>query len=431
MRLKTVLLTAVLPLSALAGDSPQAADRARQLIGQLQAGQFDQAHRYFSPQMAQAISPTALSQVWLQLGQALGPLQSTDPAQTQLRDGVQVVTQLLTLERGKVRATTAIDAQGRVAGFHLAPVAEAAPAPAADAPFVEHALQIDNGPGPLSATLSLPKGNGPFPAVVLVHGSGPQDRDQTIGPNKPFADIAHGLAAQGVAVLRYDKRSQARPQDLADGASLALETTDDAIAAVGLLKGQTGIDPESVFVLGHSQGGMVASRVAKASGAAGAILFAAPARPILDLLREQNRYLLAQSPQIPTEVATAHMAQLDAAIAAVRKDPAAQLPALPGLTGLTGAYWQEVEAVDVVGETAASGLPTLLLHGGRDFQVVEADWQQLNAGLQGDRYRFHHYPALNHLGIAGQGPSTLAEYQQPGKVAPQLINDVAIWIKQQ
>ena len=428
MRLKSMLLTAVLPLSALAGDSPQAADRARQLIGQLQAGQFDQAHRHFSPQMAQAISPTALSQVWLQLGQALGPLQSTDPAQTQLRDGVQVVTQLLTLERGKVRATTAIDAQGRVAGFHLAPVAEAAPAPAADAPFVEHALLIDNGPGPLGATLSLPKGNGPFPAVVLVHGSGPQDRDQTIGPNKPFADIAHGLAAQGVAVLRYDKRSQARPQDFADGASLALETTDDAIAAVALLKVQPGIDPARVFVLGHSQGGMVASRVAKASGAAGAILFAAPARPILDLLREQNRYLLAQSPEIPAEVATAHMAQLDAAIAAVRKDPGAQLPALPGLTG---AYWQEVEAVDVVGETAASGLPTLLLHGGRDFQVVQADWDRLTAGLRGDDFTFHHYPALNHLGIAGQGPSTLAEYQLPGKVAPQLINDVAIWIKQQ
>ena len=425
MRMKSLVLATLLPLSTLAVAAIAPADQASLLIAQLRAGQFDQAHQRFDAQMAQAVPLPALAQVWQQLESAFGPLQSLGDAEVKDLNGAQIVILPLRFERGSVRATTAVDADGKISGFHLAPVADAAPAPAADAAFSEKPLQIDAGPGPLGATLSLPKGEGPFPAVVLIHGSGPQDRDETIGPNKPFADIAQGLATQGIAVLRYDKRTQARPQDFADTVNLARETTDDAIAAATLLKQQQGIDAKRVYVLGHSQGGMVASRVATASQAAGAILLAAPARPILDLLREQNVYLLSQSPEIPAEAAKAHMEQLDAAIAALRSDPAATLPGLPGLTG---AYWQEVEAVDVVGDTRDANLPTLLLQGGRDFQVVDADWQLLKRGLRGARFTFHHYPTLNHLGIAGQGPSSLAEYQTPGKVSEQLIGDIASWI---
>lgn len=426
MRIRTVLLSALLPLSALAaGEPPAAAGQATALITQLRDGHFGQAHARFTPEMARAVPVPALSGVWQQMVQGLGPLQAIGEAEVSERGGARIVTQLLRLERGQVRATTALTADGRIAGFHLAPVAEAAAPPPADAPYTEQALEIASGPGPLGATLSLPKGDGPFPAVVLVHGSGPQDRDETIGPNKPFADIAHGLATRGIAVLRYDKRSQARPQDFRDQVSLALETTDDAIAAVALLKQHEGIDPARVFVLGHSQGGMLAGRIARAGGAAGAILFAAPARPILELLREQNVHLLAQSHDLPAEAGRAHLERLDAAIAAVRRDPAASLPGLPGLTG---AYWQEVEAVDVVAETRDSGLPVLLLQGGRDFQVTRADWDLLKAGLQGERYTFRHHPALNHLGIAGEGPSTLAEYQKPGKVDDALVADIASWI---
>lgn len=409
--------------SALASPPQQA---ARQLIEQLQAGQFQQAEAGFSAAMAKAVPAAALEQVWQSLGQQLGPLQQVGQATlTPIDAGHDRISQRLQFARGGILATTVVDAQGKIAGFQLTPAAAATAAVPSDAAFSETTLQLAAGPGPLGATLSLPKGPGPFPAVVLVHGSGPQDRDETVGPNKPFADLAHGLATAGIAVLRYDKRSQARPQDFAHGASLALETTDDAVAAVALLKQQPGIDAGKVHVLGHSQGAMLASRIASASNAAGVIMLASPARPILDLLREQNVYLLAHSPGVDPAAAQAHLQQLDAQITALRSDPAAQLPQLPGLTG---AYWQELEAVDVLGETRASGLPTLLLQGGRDFQVVDTDWQLLTAGLQGERFTFHHYPALNHLGIAGEGPGTLAEYQQPGKVDTGLINDIAHWI---
>src|SRR5437868_1155092 len=73
--------------------------------------------------------------------------------------------------------------------------------------FDEREVTVGKGEWELPGTLGLPKGSGPFPAVVLVQGSGPQDRDETMGVNKPFQDIAWGLASNGIAVLRYDKRN--------------------------------------------------------------------------------------------------------------------------------------------------------------------------------------------------------------------------------
>src|SRR3546814_18138775 len=100
------------------------------------------------------------------------------------------------------------------------------------------------------------------PAVGLVHGSGPHDRDESIGPNKPFLDIPRGLAAQGIAVLRYDKRTKARPQDYAAGSvTIDSETTNDALLAVAALREEPGRGPPPLYVLGPSQGRMLAPRV--------------------------------------------------------------------------------------------------------------------------------------------------------------------------
>ncbi len=262
--------------------------------------------------------------------------------------------------------------------------------------------------------------------MVLVHGSGPQDRDETIGGNRPFLDIARGLAAHGIASLRYDKRTRARPQDFSGTFGIDDETTDDAVAAVTALAGNAAIAHDRIHVLGHSQGGLLAGRIAARSQGkvAGLILLAAPARPILDLLGEQNRYLAHLDGSVSAEE-QAHLDALDAAIAKVRRDPAAKLLELPGH------YWQQLERIDPVADARASQLPVLLLQGGRDFQVVDADWQRWKQGLQGPRYRFHLYPALNHLGIAGEGKGTLDEYGKPGHVDATLIQDIVRWVQAQ
>src|SRR5205823_4382224 len=113
----------------------------------------------------------------------------------------------------------------------------------------------------LPGTLTAPKQGGTFAAVVLVHGSGPNDKDETFGPNKPFRDLAWGLAARGIAVLRYDKRSKIHPEQFRGNFTVKEETVDDALAAVNLLHKASRINPKRIYVLGHSLGGMLIPRL--------------------------------------------------------------------------------------------------------------------------------------------------------------------------
>ena len=420
---------AIITLSgtALAADPATLATR---LLDRLDAGQYTAAEAMFSPQMKAAVPADKLKAVWESLPAQMGAASGRGDAQATEAEGFRVVVVPLRYAKGDLQARIALDKEDQVAGFLVQPAAPpAAAAPATDAPFTEQDFSIPasgSAKAALPGTLALPKGKGPFPAVVLVHGSGPQDRDETIGPNRPFLDIARGLAAQGIAVLRYEKRTHARPQDFKGSFSIDDETTDDAVAAVTALAGNAAIDPKHIYVLGHSQGGLLAGRIAKAAKGklAGLVLFAAPARPILDLLAEQNRYMVSLDGNISAEE-QAHLTALDAAIAAVRSNPDARLMDVPGR------FWQQLEQVDPVADVRDSALPALLLQGGRDFQVVDADWQAWNKGLQGPRYHFHHYPALNHLGIAGEGKGSLEEYARPGHVDGTLINDIAQWIKAQ
>src|SRR3546814_10223071 len=170
-------------------------------------------------------------------------------------------------EHADIDATIAVDGDGKVAGLHYAPAAEpaaAAPPVDADAAYVETDFTVGSGERALPGTLAMPKDadvDAGVPAVVLVHGSGPHDRDESIGPNKPFLDIARGLAAKGIAVLRYDKRPKARPQDYADGTvTTDSKTTNDHVFAVAAPREAPVLDPPHATVLGHSHGALMGPR---------------------------------------------------------------------------------------------------------------------------------------------------------------------------
>ena len=427
LKLLLASMALVFSSSAFAAETPAAL--ATRLLDQLDAGQYAAAEATFSPQMKAAVPADKLKAVWESLPAQLGAAGKRGEASSSEANGLRVVVIPLHYARGDLQARVVLDKDDQVVGFLVQPAAPPPPAAPADAPFSEQDFTLPalaSGKPGLPGTLTLPKGQGPFPALVLVHGSGAQDRNETAGPNRPFLDIAHALAAKGIATLRYDKRTYARPQDFTGAFGIDDETTSDAVAAVAALAGTNNIDAKRLFVLGHSQGGLLAGRIANASHGqvAGLILLAAPVRPLLDILAEQNRYIVSLDGNI-TPQEKAHLDALDTAIANVRSNPDASLLNLPAH------YWQQLEQVDPVADVRASGLPVLLLQGGRDFQVVDTDWQLWNKGLQGERYRFRHYPALNHLGIAGEGKGSLEEYARPGHVGPALINDIALWIKAQ
>ncbi|MBQ3107275.1 MAG: alpha/beta fold hydrolase, partial [Firmicutes bacterium] len=155
-------------------------------------------------------------------------------------------------------------------------------------------------PYPLKGMLTLPDGNGPFPAAVFVHGSGSSNMDEKVGKLTPFKDLAEGLAARGIASLRYDKRTFAHGAKLLraykNNLTVKEEVLEDALLAADLLRQDSRIDPQKVFIVGHSMGAMLAPRIdAEGGNYAGLILMAGTPRRLEEVLEQQSRELLAES----------------------------------------------------------------------------------------------------------------------------------------
>jgi dienelactone hydrolase len=300
--------------------------------------------------------------------------------------------------------------------------------------FHEVELTINaGGRWALPATLTLPVGDGPFPGVVLVHGSGPHDRDETIGPNKPLRDLAWGLATRGVAVLRYVKRTREHPFRLLLGPALTIkeETIDDAVAAAALLGKQKGIDPKRVFVLGHSQGAFAAPRIGvEAPEVAGLVLLAGNSRPLEDLVLEQYTYLLALDGKM-SERNKALLKTIEEQVKLVKDGKVrADTPARKLPLGLSAAWWLAMKAYDPKAAGSRYKKPMLVLQGERDYQVTMVDFAGWKKALAGRRdVTFKSYPSLNHLFMEGKGRSTPAEYGRAGHVAREVVDDVAAWVK--
>ncbi len=284
----------------------------------------------------------------------------------------------------------------------------------------------------LPGTLVLPSGRGPFPAIVFVSGSGPNDRDETVGPNHPFRDLADGLASHGIATLRYDKATKVHPQSIdLQTFTPTQEYVPDAVAAVQLLRERADIDPRRIVVLGHSQGGTFAPKIASTEPlVSGIILLAAAAAPFGATLLRQTTYLAGLQP--PAAIITdAQLAQLRGQ-AALIDDPELPLTtpaaALPG--GIGSRYWLDLTHLDPVATARSLAVPILLLQGERDYQVTVADdlvlWERGLAGREGVTEK--RYRNANHLFLDGEGPPNPAEYSVPGTLDPALVSDIASWM---
>ncbi|MDD3222908.1 MAG: alpha/beta fold hydrolase [Clostridia bacterium] len=285
----------------------------------------------------------------------------------------------------------------------------------------------------LPGTLTLPEGDGPFPAVVLVHGSGPNDRDETIYQNKPFRDLANTLAQKGIAVYRYDKRTNIYGQDMVSDINLTLEdeTVIDAANALALLKEQPDIDSSRIFVLGHSLGGDALPRINQlladsGNTAAGYIFFAAPARQLSDIMREQYDYIYSLMPVLTND----QQAQKEEAYSQL--DRLQELDSLDDSKPILGAYpayWKYLRGYDQVQTADAITSPCLVLQGEEDYQVTMEDFN-IWKGAYGDRenWTFKSYAGLTHLFTPGKKENASAAYLKAQTVDTRVIADIADFI---
>ncbi len=407
---------------------------AEDFLDHLDAGRYEQALAMTTPQMRDGLGNGKLGATWSALPAQLGVRVSRSAVRGETVDGRPIVVTTLQFSLLALDARIVFDADHAISGFWIVP----AMAPTATTPIatvnplwqeVDHAVNAARGN--LQGTLTIPNGDGPFPTVVLVHGSGPQDRDSTIGPNKPFADIAHGLADRGIAVLRYEKRTKSYPQQFAgNDFTIDDETVDDALAAVESLRGDDRVEPDRIIVAGHSLGALVAPRIgARDPRIAGLVLLAAPALPLEDTIVRQMRYIAAQqSPSDPAmEQSIAKLEKQRETIKQLREDA---LPVEPLMLNLPARYWLGLNTYDPVTTAATIGQPLLILQGGRDYQVTESDdfalWR--NAFKEDKRATFKLYPTLGHTFMTvGERPAP-KDYLVAGHVDAGVVADIAGWV---
>jgi fermentation-respiration switch protein FrsA (DUF1100 family) len=295
---------------------------------------------------------------------------------------------------------------------------------------------VGSGEWALPGTLTLPKGDGPFPAVVLVQGSGAHDRDETIGPNKPLRDVAWGLASQGIAVLRYEKRNKEHPVKMAaikDKITIKEEVVDDAVAAAALLRTDKDIDKKRIYVLGHSLGALVGPQIGlRDPELTGVILLAGNTRPLEDVILDQIAYILSlqkeSGKEEKEELEKIKKQVLRVKDAKLTPDtPASELP-----LGIPATYWLALRDYRPMEVVAGFHRPILVLQGERDYQVTMEDFAGWQKALKSNKEAIlKSYPKLNHLFMEGEGKAKPAEYDKAGHVSQEVIDDIARWIKKQ
>lgn len=450
------VVSALPPPAAAARNGPApkrlAACRAHAIASMdaLARGDYKSVGKDFAPAIAREFPPARIEQVWQAVQASAGAYRTHGAMESHGLGGQWLLVAPVAFAHAPWDFVYGCDDKDRITTARLMPagqlhaVVEAARRRAEAKTPVEARVEADGvrvepvsvpSPfGPLRGALTLPAGKGPFPALVLVGGSGPSDLDEAVGGSKPFRDIADGLASEGIASLRYDKRQTDYGPDMGANAHLTVdeEETDDALTAAHLLARRRSIDPHRMFVLGHSEGGMLAPRIGQRDPKlAGLVLLAAPARKLLAVMREQVREQ-GERDGLPKANVAASEHALEAEQSLLDKaDP--KHPPEGSFDGAPQSWWLSLHDYDQVAVAKSLSVPMLILQGGSDFQVSPendfAVWKRALAGKP--NVTFHLYPGLSHLFTPAGQTGTPADYAKPAHVDPRVITDIANWIKAQ
>ncbi len=412
---------------------------ASDFLESLGSGKYAEASARIAPNIASFLTEEKIADFWAKLNSQLGKFErfGTPLPQKSTADQVFLVTAYFAKDSLNTRIM--IDSLGQVSGLLFVPFSKdyafAEPAYSDTLKFSEIELKFGSAEWLLPATLSMPKGEGNYPVVILVHGSGPQDRDETIGGYKVFRDIAHGLASRGIAVFRYEKRTKAYPQKtmkMIDKLTLKEETIDDALEAVKFLKQYEQIDKNSIFALGHSLGAyampLIASEAEK--DLRGVILASGNARSLYELIPEQYEYIFGLDGEID-EIEKVKLDRVKMQTNLLRNRLINENTSSDSLLmGLPAHYWLDLLDYDAPQAAQKLDLPILIMQSGKDYQVTTAEFDIWKKSLAGkSNVEFELFQNLNHIYAETEGKSKPEDYLKSGNVDKEVIEFISNWVK--
>ena len=425
------------------------AARAKAFIDALTKKDFAAAYDYFADEVKAKLPVEAMPQLWGQITGQFGNFKSQGKIiKISIPDGEKIAT-ICEFEKSSIAISTAFDTNGKIQGFFFedpqtldekaGPKKETpkyeTPKYAATDSFTETDVTVGAGEWALPATLTMPKGKTNVPAIVLVHGSGPGDRDESHGSNKAFKDLAWGLASKGIAVLRYDKRTLVHGGKFIAVKNFTIneETVEDALLAAALLRKTANVDAKKVYLLGHSLGGYIFPRIAqKDEKIKGFVSLAGGVQPLEDIILEQNIYVASPNGSISKEDET-EIANVKKTIAEIKNLKAADAAADRSFFGLPASYWYDLQSYRPLKIAAKIKRPMLILQGESDFQVTMKDYEMSKAALgKRKNVTLKSYPNLSHYFMerSGTGKPSVADYEQPNHVSEVVVKDITDWILQ-
>ncbi len=377
----------------------------------------EKAHSYFDPSVAGQIPVDQLKAIPEQLQSQVGGLKNI----LEVNNEGNTYYYYSEFEKTKLDIQITFGENNKMLGFFLVPHKTF------EKPDEKTTLKIKSDGIELNGTLLLPPSNNKKKLVIFVHGSGAHDRDETIGENKPFKDIAEYLLANGIASYRYDKRTYSYPETFNEKSTVEEETVNDAVNAALYFKNNADYKGYQIIILGHSQGAYMMPKIAEKAQVSKYVFMAGNARPLQDLLVEQYDYLHAIDPtKVPFEAVQEIKKQV-AFLNSSKFNVSSRSSELP--LGQSAPYWKYLKDYNQLNEVKKIKAPMFFAQGGRDYQVTEKDFNLWKETLKNDKTAvFKFYPALSHLFIAGSGKPSPKDYETKGKVDEQFLKDLTQFI---
>lgn len=411
---------------------------AKNFVQLLVKQDFSAATSNFDQTMKMALPSEKLKTAWMSLIMESGAFKRQVDTRTESLLGYNIVFVNCKFAKSVLDIKIVFNRKNQIAGLFFIPAQSfdkyKTPSYINRALYREKSIVVGKGDWALPGTLTVPVSKDYLAAIVLVHGSGPHDQDESIGPNKPFKDLACGLATKGIAVLRYEKRTKKYANQLKSirqGITVKEETIDDALAAVSLLREKVEIDNEKIFVLGHSLGGMLIPQIGMCDpNIAGFVIMAGNVKSLEDLILEQTSYIASLDGTVTTEEKT-QIKMLEKEITKIKNLKSFDKNySTISLLGVPITYWLDLQGYNPAEAAKRLTQPILILQGGRDYQVTLDNFKLWQKSLFSQKnVKFKLYPKLNHLFIEGKGKSEPSEYLVPSNVSEEVICNIVNWIK--